>query len=193
MNTQHKTEGVRASQLRLPRTSKIALGAGTLALVAGLGWKAVSSTESPSATPAKKAAKSQSVDFTAGQYKPSEFAGVEVRSRPEASTPDKSAAVRTGNNAGSIYVKPGAALPPASAFGPVTNGTVGKRIVPGRSPLGGKALYLPESSLPFASAKIGAAGRVVLKCDRNGKPHSAAEHAKHAITQRADKVQKSQP
>lgn len=176
MNTQHNSDNSRS----LSRgASKSAFGVGALVLVAGLGWRAVGNAQSTTEK-ASASAKSPAKTATSGasEYRPSEFAGVQVRSRPEAAA--QSAGGSAKRNSGLIYVKPGTALPPASSIGPFTHGTAGKRVVAGRSRVGGKALYLPESSLPFASAKVARSGRVVLKCDRNGKPHSAAAHAKHA-------------
>ncbi|MDF2440864.1 MAG: hypothetical protein JWN98_1848 [Abditibacteriota bacterium] len=164
------------SRLVLCGMSNSAFGAGALALVAGLGWRAVGSAPAPVAKPAHTKAVAGS-----SEYRPSEFAGVQVRSRP-AATAQKARGLRTSKHTPNwIYVKPGAPLPSPASRGPVTNGAAGKRIVAGRSRLGGNALYLPESSMPFASAQKAASGRVVLKCDRNAKLHSAAEHAKHTF------------
>lgn len=177
MNTQHKTQISRLPQSS-SRGSKAVLGMGALAIIAGASWRAVGNADSPkvSATGNKAAA-------SASQYRPSEFSGVQVRSIPQK---QKAA----GKSADWVYVKPGTRLP-AAGVGPMTNGGGARRIVAGRSRVGGKALYLPESSMPLSSAKIAANGRVVLKCDRNGKPHSTVEHAKH--TRRATQVQKLQP
>lgn len=131
---------------------KIWLVAGVAAFCLCGNTAPAASAKNSSKSAAKSAGTNGKTTALASQFVPSKYAGVMVRSVPQANPHAKRGT--------SIYRKPGAARP-TRALRPGTRGVVTKSA--GKSAKGGMAAKLPNERMPMITAHRDKSGKLVIK------------------------------
>jgi hypothetical protein len=143
---------------------KIALGAGTLVLLAGslLTMRRDSATASP--RPSVAVSPAQDVPYT-----PSRFPGVRVRHVP-ANTAAKSGAAWVGKRPGTVTPRGGFQLPSVATRAPGATVRTGR----GTTRFGGKWVEVPRHKMPMSVGQRAKTGKVVTHCVEHStsQPHT---------------------